>query len=194
VPGCDAEPELLARSCWALALLTEAYRGGPMMAIQGPLGRLQGSKASADDLLGLIPQPGLNQLAQFRQVFERILKPGLATWRGPWALGPTFTGSALIRADADLIAAGLLLDLKTSAKLSLPATDILQVIGYALLDFDDEFQLSTAGIFSGRYGYLPTWELGSLLHDLAGQEVSLPATREEFRRLLLTHQHRSLPR
>ena len=68
------------------------------------------------------------------------------------------------------------------------------MIGYALLDFDDEFQLSTAGIFSGRYGYLPTWELGSLLHDLAGQEVSLPATREEFRRLLLTHQHRSLPR
>jgi hypothetical protein len=165
-----------------------------MVAALGPLGRFQDRRPSADELLALAPPAALGQLAAFRQVFETALLPQLAGRRGPWALGPTFTGSALIRADADLIAAGLLLDLKTSAKLSLLATDILQVIGYALLDFDDEFQLSTAGVFSARYGYLVTWELGGLLHDLAGYEVSLPATREEFRRLLLTHQHRSLPR
>jgi hypothetical protein len=77
-----------------------------------------------------------------------------------WALGPTFAGSELIKADADLIAAGLLLELKTSAKLSLGITDLLQVIGYALLDFADAYRISELGIFSARYGYLATWELG----------------------------------
>ena len=47
-------------------------------------------------------------------------------------------GPEPIKADADLIAAGLLLELKTSAKLSLGITDLLQVIGYALLDFDND--------------------------------------------------------
>jgi hypothetical protein len=43
-------------------------------------------------------------------------------------------------------------------------------------------------IFSARYAYLALWELARLLNDLAGHQVSLPATRQEFRQLLLTHQ------
>ena len=114
--------------------------------------------------------------------------PKLAGRRGSWALGPTFTGSALIRADADLIAAGLLLDLKTSAKLSLGVQEVFQVIGYALLDFDDGYKLDELGIFSARYAYLATWGLSALLEELAGGQVSLQETRMEFRQLLLTHQ------
>ncbi len=40
VPGSTIEPDLLARGCWALALLTEFYRAGPAAAAGGPLGRL----------------------------------------------------------------------------------------------------------------------------------------------------------
>jgi hypothetical protein len=77
------------------------------------------------------------------------LIPRLATRPGPWALGPTFSGSAMIGgADGDLIAAGLLLELKTSAKLTLAVKDLFQVVGYALLDFDDEYKLTEVGIFS----------------------------------------------
>jgi hypothetical protein len=91
----------------------------------------------------------------------------------------------LIKADADLIAAGLLLDLKTSAKKpSLAIKDILQVIGYALLDFDDEYHIDTLGIFSARYAYLATWRLTALLDELAGQKINLWATRNEFRQVL----------
>lgn len=121
-------------------------------------------------------------------MFENALLPELATRRGLWALGPTFAGSALIRADADVIAAGLLLDLKTVSKLSLGITDLFQVVGYALLDFDDEHQITELGIFSARYAYLATWGLGALLEELAGHPVSLQGTRMEFRGLLLTHQ------
>ncbi len=186
--GSDADPEHLARACWVLALLTEVFRRGPMVAALGPLGRFQDGRPSADELLALAPPTALVQLAAFRQVFETTLLPRLAARRGRWLLGPTFTGSALIRADADLIAAGLLLDLKTSAKLSLGVQEVFQVLGYALLDFDDEYKLDELGVFSARYAYLATWDLGALLEELAGGQVSLQATRQEFRQLLLACQ------
>jgi hypothetical protein len=119
-------------------------------------------------------------------VFEAVLLPALAGRHGTWALGPTFTGSALMNADADLIAAGLLLDLKTSRKLTLGVTDAFQVIGYALLDFDDEFGIQQVGIFTARYAYLAAWDLTSLLSELAGHEVHIQLARHEFRQLLLT--------
>jgi len=104
-------------------------------------------------------------------------------------LGPTFTGSALIRAAADVIAAGLLLDLKRSAKLSLGIENVFQILGYALLDFDDEYALAELGIFSARYACLATWNLGALLEELAGRPpVSLQATRQEFRQMLIACQ------
>jgi hypothetical protein len=185
VPGNDADPALLARSCWGLALLTEAFRGGPRVAAGGPLGRFRGRSVCGDDLLGLAPSAGLLQLAAFRRVFETALLPPLAVRTGPWALGPTFAGSELIRADADLIAAGVLLELKTSAKLSLGVQDLFQVIGYALLDFDDDYHVTELAIFSARYAYLATWELGPLLSELAGREVRVESAQDEFRCLLL---------
>lgn len=186
--GSGADPEHLARACWVLALLTEVFRRGPMVAALGPLGRFQDRRPSADELLALAPPVALGQLAAFRHVFETALLPRLAAREGRWLLGPTFVGSALVRADADVIAAGLLLELKTSSKLSLGITDLLQVIGYALLDFGDEYKLAELGIFSARYAYLATWGLGALLEELAGHQVSLRAARTEFRELLLTHQ------
>jgi hypothetical protein len=188
LPGSDVDAELLARGCWALALLTEAFRS-MQAATAGPLSRFQGRTVTADDLLALAPPAGLDQLARFREVFQSALLPQLASRTGPWTLGPTFAGSALIGgADGDLIAAGLLLELKTSSKLSLPVTDMLQVIGYALLDFDDSYRLDALGLFNARYSYLVTWNAASLLRDLAGHHVNLAAARDEFQELLLACQ------
>ena len=188
VAGTSVDQELLARGCWALTLATEAFRSTQAVAM-GPLARFRGGPVSAGDLLVLAPPAGLGQLAKFRRVFETVLIPQLATRPGPWALGPTFAGSTMIGgADGDLIAAGLLLELKTSAKLTLAVKDLFQVIGYALLDFNDEYELDAVSIFSARYAYLATWNLGSLLSELAGHPVSLQATRQEFRQLLHTDQ------
>lgn len=158
-------------------------------AVTGPLSRFQGRTVTADDLLALAPPAGLDQLARFREVFESALLPQLASRTGPWTLGPTFVGSALIGgADGDLIAAGLLLELKTSSKLSLTVTDMLQVIGYALLDFEDAYRLDTVGLFNARYSHLVTWDLASLLSELAGHPVNPAAARDEFQALLLARQ------
>lgn len=183
VSGNDADPSHLASACWALALLTEMYRN-PMVAVRGPLERFQYQRASARQLLELAPSAALGQLAKFREVFETVLLPQLARHPGRWALGPVFTGSALIKADADLITAGLLLDLKTASKFSLGVTVLFQTIGYALLDFDDAYGLTDVGVFSARYAHLGTWDLSTLLNELANRPVSLATTRLEFRQLL----------
>lgn len=189
VAGNDADPESLARACWVLSLLTEVFRVGQVAAASGPLSRFLESRApraSADSLLALAPPAVLDQLGALRDVYETDLIPVLALRPGRWYLGPTFTGSRLVRADADLIAAGLLIDLKTAAaKPSLGVKEAFQLIGYALLDFDDAYQLDVVGIFSARYAYLATWDLRELLDRLAGHAVSLARTRDEFRRLLL---------
>lgn len=186
--GITIEAAMVNRVCWVLALLTEAFRGGPRVAALGPLGQFRGRAVSAAELLGMASEAALRQLTQFRQVYEATLLPALASRRGQWTIGPTFTGSKLMKADADLIAAGLLVELKTTAKrLSLGVVDLFQVIGYALLDFDDEFSIDTVGIFSARYGHLATWSLASLLDELAGHPVSLAVARAQFRDLLSTH-------
>ncbi len=187
VGGNDADPGQLASACWALALLTEMFRN-PVAAMRGPLERFQGHRASASELFGLASPAVVGQLAAFQQVFASTLLPQLAHRSGRWVLGPEFTGSALIKADADLIAAGLLLELKTDSKLSLGVMTVFQMIGYALLDFDDAYQLAEVGTFSARYAYLTTWDIGALLNELSGQDVSLAFVRQEFRQLLLAHQ------
>ena len=141
----------------------------------------------------MAPRAAIDQLSGLRHVFETVLLPQLTIRRGSWSLGPVFTGSALLNADADLIAAGLLVDLKTNgAKPSLGIREIFQIIGYALLDFDDAYQLTEVGIFSARYAYLSTWRIGQLLNELTGSPVSLSTTRQEFHRLLLSYRAASL--
>lgn len=193
VKGNSAEPELLARACWCLALLTEAFRTGPAMAPGHVLAaRFPRAAPAAADLLALAPSDALAQLGAFRAVFERSLLPALAERRGSWSLGPTFAGSRLIKADADLIAAGLLLELKTTSKApALGRAEVFQTVGYALLDFDDAFALDSVALFSARYGYLAQWRLPELLEQLAGRPVQLGEIRGQFRDVLLaarTHQ------
>lgn len=58
---------------------------------------------------------------------------------------------------------------------------MFQLIGYALLDFDD-YQITELGIFA----YLTTWPLNDLLTEMAGHDVDIVATCDAFRQLLQT--------
>jgi len=177
------EPDLLYRACWGLALLTEVYRRGPDIAAMGPIGRLP--RKSAQSLLEAAPDAGLEQLAGLRGVVESALLPAVGSRRGLWAIGPVFAGSEIMRGDADLIAGGLLTELKTTSKKpSLGVTDLWQILGYVLMDYVDEFSITDVALFSARYGYLAQWSLGTLLPQLAGRPVTAAALRAEFRALL----------
>ena len=181
--GSGAEPGLLYRACWGLALLTEVYRRGPDIAATGPIGRLP--HRSAQSLLEAAPDAGLEQLAALRDVMESVLLPAIKPRHGLWAIGPVFEGSKIMRGDADLVAGGLLTELKTTSKKpSLGVTDLWQMIGYALMDYVDEFAITDIALFSARYGYLAQWNLDALLPQLAGRPVTAAALRAEFRTLL----------
>ena len=192
--GSTVDPELLARGCWAVALLTEVYRAGDIMP-GSPLAAVDPYRVGADELLCLVPAAALAELAQLRAVAERNLVPALADRTGGWVLGPRFTGSRLMNADADVIASGLLIELKTSLgakrsngtrQASLDGQTILQLVGYVLLDFTDEYALDQVGLYTARYGRLAVWDLRSFLDELAGHPVDLAAERAEFKALLLS--------
>jgi len=181
--GADTDPDLLYRACWGLALLTEVYRRGPDVAAVGPIGRLP--RKSARSLLEAAPDAGLEQLAELRVVMESALLPAVGVRCGLWAIGPVFAGSRIMPGDADLIASGLLMELKTTSKKpSLGVTDLWQILGYVLMDYVDEFATTDMALFSARYGYLAQWNLGTLLPQLAGRPVTAAALRAEFRALL----------
>jgi hypothetical protein len=174
-----AEPDLLYRACWGLALLTEVYRRGPAIAQTGPIARLPAR--SARSLLDAAPDAGLRQLAALRGVMESALLPAIGSRPGLWAIGPVFAGSAIMRGDADLIAGGLLTELKTTIKKpSLGVTDLWQMLGYVLMDYTDEFAVTDVALCSARYGYLAQWNLDALLAQLAGKPVTVAALRAEF--------------
>ena len=87
--------------------------------------------------------------------------------------------------DADLIACGLLTELKTTSKKpSLGVTDLWQTLGYLLMDYVDKFADTDVALFSARYGYLAQWNLDTLLPQLAGRPVTAATLRADFRALL----------
>lgn len=105
--GTDEE---FYRACWGLGLLTEATRSMPAL-VRGPTGPIlyQGGNPITA-LLDLAPEGGLRELAALRALASEKLFPELRT---PLFLNPTFYVSALCKADADIIAGGALIDLKT---------------------------------------------------------------------------------
>ena len=79
--------------------------------------------------------------------------------------GPEFAGSrALGGADADLIVGNCLYDIKTTVnpRNTFPK-DLRQLIGYALLDWDNEYTLEQVGFYYSRQATCVTWSLSELL-------------------------------
>ncbi|TDT31358.1 hypothetical protein [Naumannella halotolerans] len=181
---------LLARACWALALCTEVYRAGPRP--DSALTRLGMSGFSVDALLSLAPADGVRQSVEMLELASAALLPKVD--HDQVVLGPEFEGSQFCAADADLICGDLLLDIKTrlgdvdrrtgDRRDKLPASDLHQLIGYALFDRSDHFGIRRVGIYSARYARLSTWDLEDLLTRLAGHPVDLTEARRHMWSLL----------
>lgn len=182
--------ETLNRACWALAHASDVCRAG--LFPDSPIAQLlREGRFTSTELLALAPRDALRQMDELRALAETQLLPHVSP---PFALGPTFDGSTLCQADADLIASGTLLDIKTRLGLknrrtgtrseSLALTDIYQIIGYALFDRSDRYHIDTVGIYSARYGSLVTWQLSEVLDGLAGEPVDIEQERATVWQLL----------
>ena len=181
--------EWQARVCYALALLVEPLRA---YTIDGSRLLRLDSNAEVAELLELANDDEVTDLIVLRDLARQHLLPALPA--GPVATGPTFEGSADLNGDADLIAGGMLVDVKAgrggqprkdgtrAAKLGRDELD--QLVGYTLMDYSDTFHIHTLALYLARFGYLAVWPVDELLAQLTGRPVELAGLREEFKQIL----------
>lgn len=176
---------------WVLAELTSIARTGRTHP-DGPLETVIRASTGLEGLLGIAPSDGIRQLRHLEKVATEQLYPHV---HQPMVASVALAGSGLVQAEADLIADGLLLDYKTAAgtphkvtgvrAFFPPAIDIYQVLGYMLMDVDDEYGIEALGLYGARYGSLSVWEVPELLGITSGgHAVSLDKARSQFRTAL----------
>jgi hypothetical protein len=167
LPGPD-EAEL-CRLCYAAAWFDElAHRPGEDHKILSFIGA--SDFKNIDDVLAVVPRSAVDDMLALVRV---AAQSDLAALRprsnlAPVTTGPLFTGGADVgAADGDLIIAGTLIDIKTTMHPArhLPAA-IRQLLGYLLIDYNDEHAITGIGLYLARQGELRTWELSELLPAL----------------------------
>ncbi|MDJ0458598.1 hypothetical protein PUN71_015445 [Arthrobacter sp. NQ7] len=187
--GEAADREVAARAAWALALCVNAYRAGPAWAPLVPE-MVQSGQFTADRMLGQADDAAVAELIALRELSQERLIPQL---KGPFSLGPTFDLSEpgpaqRIAGEADLIAGGLLVDIKTTlaprnkAGLrpdALKAENVYQLLGYVLLDYSNQYDIDQVGIYSARYGSLTVWPLNRVTSLLSGRDFDINVGRHE---------------
>lgn len=188
--GRPDDRERAARAAWALALCVSAYRAG---AARAPLipDLLHRGDFTVDTMLREADDEAVAELVALRALSEEHLIPKL---KQPFSLGPTFDLSEhgpkrSIAAEADLVAGGSLVDIKTTLAPKNKAglrpdvikTDhIYQLLGYALLDYSNQYNIDRLGIFSARYGKLTEWPLEQVTSIMSGSKFDLIAARQEI--------------
>ncbi len=138
-----SEERELARICLALAHFEVIYRAG--REVNSPLFDLP-SKAHVGDILALGTPAQVEDLVGLgRDVAEDLLPLAQI----PARLNPTFAGSPHVGgADADLIVGAGLFEIKTVKDFELEdwREAFLQVLAYALLDYEDEYGIRMLGL------------------------------------------------
>lgn len=187
--GHSDDPELAARAAWALALCVSSYRAGLERAPFVP-DLVRSGGFTVDIMLGQADEAAVAELLALKKLAEECFIPNLT---GPFSLGPTFDLSEpgpdqRVAAEADLIANGLLIDVKTTLAPKnkaglrpevLKAENIYQLLGYALLDYSNRYNIDRIGIYSARYGTLATWALEEVMTLTAGHHFDLNAGRQK---------------
>ena len=166
---------------YVLALFEQCFRTSIMP--EWPIARL-GPGASYDLILSTAHDSLVSDIEALAQLFEAN-QPTLLN-AGKVELNPTFgeTSYLLGGADADLIVDGRLLDIKTKMAASIDRVDLWQILGYALADTDDEFDIREVGFYFSRQGVQVSWDLGALLSLLSESSQDLAASRARFGEVL----------
>ena len=180
-PDLVLEPDVEDQLCRTLLLcgwLEEVYRTKRLWP-GSVLERLIATGASSSErLLAAVPAAAVADVIAMLTCCARA-----GTWQqlrtaGTVVSGPTFAGSRSVRgADADVIVGGTLIDIKATVSPERAKPEMFgQLLGYVLLDSDDQYAITGAGIFLARQGTLVSWTLSELL-ALAGATLAIAALR-----------------
>lgn len=141
---------------------------GVPQGLDGVVRAARFSEQTRADLVGLI-EGSLHDTADLYRA--RVLR-----------MDPTFALSAALGgADADLISDGLLIDFKSTRDRSvIGLKDVYQVLGYALADTPDAYNVHSVGIHALRWRKRWTADLEGLLRELSGTCLPVTDWRERF--------------
>ena len=174
-----AEEESLNRYCYTLALFEDPGRGNfnpnsPLFSIKNP---------TTEDLLALAEPGWVDDLCALGSQFIGHYGNSPATYP---VMNPVFEGSPDVGgADADMIVDGCLTDLKCTVQPAIKKEWLYQVLGYALLDYSNDFEIETVDFYMARQGTTISWNLDDLVRDLGkGNAQGTGELRGMFREAL----------
>lgn len=181
----DAEREdRLIRFCFAFAWLEELFRGGSNVTTYSPL-----IKQSPKSLKALLAMPNSELVEDIRRMVDRFEKQCGDWIQDSVIMNPTFEGSKDVGgADADLIIGNRLVDLKTvkTIKADRFRRWVYQLVGYALLDYRDEYKISELSIYFARHGVRINWPFPGVLSRLSQKPLPpLELIRRKFRNVVV---------
>lgn len=179
---CKHDEELLCRWCYVLALYEECHRSSHACA-RTPLLSL-GKEPTCEELLSLPPKAAI---ADLRDLTTALYESDLASWFWrPSLANPHFSGSSLVSgADGDLVVDDCLIEVKTT-KSRMRREWVYQLIGYVLLDLEDDHRIERVGFYRARVPGLVIWSVHDLLAEVAGRPVEVSDLRAHFLTLLET--------
>ncbi len=171
-----ADEEELNRRCVVLAMFEQLYRMGLFAIGKTWLDR------NPRNPLAIAEQPWIDDLCRMSEAAYAAIHERLSE---PHHLNPKFEGSRdLARSDADMIAGRTLVEIKAAQNPTDKSKENLyQLLGYALLDYSDKFELEGLGLYFARYGVLVEWPMDAFLAEI-GAKRSLNQHRKEFQSLL----------
>ena len=177
---------ILDRHCLILALLEQNYRTHPSRS--SFLHRRDIDHTQ--DLLDLIPNRWAQELASLAQQTQPVVDCMDAS---VVIHNPHFIGSQDVNgADADLIADHCLIDFKTTIKPAIQGKWLHQLMSYTLLDYQDDYQISSVGILLPRQAHLITWPISELIDVMSShQRINVSRHREDFKNAVQPVRHRS---
>jgi len=177
----DSDDLRLAQYCLVLALFEQVFRAGLQRCMNSPLVQafVAGKLHNVSDFLALCPNTWINDMEQLTKLFVNTAGDRLSL---PAILNPTFEGSPHVGgADADLILANTLIDIKTKKGPNTAAYDLYQLLGYVLLDYTDRYRIDSVGFYFARQGIWHTWDLPQYIMELGNmRSYNLAKLRSEF--------------
>ncbi len=140
---------------------------------------LRDHRPSVDKLLSIAERDWVEDLAAQSRLFHERAAGRLTE---PCWLNPTFEGSNDVGgADADLILGSALIDIKATVNPKIGRPWLWQLLGYALLDYSDQYGIDTVGVYLSRQGHFLEWPIEALVIEISPQPTSWDTARADFR-------------
>lgn len=179
-PRRRLDDDELTRLCFITGFFEALYRNGIFPRRRNLLAQAD-EHTTLNSLISAVPAYVLDDITEQMDLAYRPFAPLRALPAHQRVCGPTFAGSADVKADADFIADGLLIDCKARTQPHhLGRKQVLQLAGYLLLDYDDRYAIRKVGFYLSRQGALISRDVPHFL-DMLGTRKSLAHTRTALR-------------